>query len=264
MWFVSMILVTMILTCSFRVMISMILMTLRGRSTDFMELDTIVCIIFRSIKSNMWEIVPDGEDRCIHEIRYQEFIEHENHSERDERILMTHDESVIPRTFHHLSVSWKWSQEYKYRLYLEHIGLFYEIDTDRSEGKEEVHWDENIHKCIECRLRRLTDHQTSMYRKEYRQYKYEVHGDTDEKDRESEWKECSLCPKWRIPDKENDEEYIYSHADNSTECCLENTMQSHEIIQYYDSYENESHNEYIEFCHLKCRRKRREEWHMSG
>jgi hypothetical protein len=64
-----------------------IIMT-RIMSTHLMKLDSIVCIIFFSIKPNMREIVPDREDSRLNQIGEKELIEHKQDSKRNDNILM--------------------------------------------------------------------------------------------------------------------------------------------------------------------------------
>ena len=86
-----------IIVSSFCIMIVMFIMSSRTCGpSDFMELDSIVSIVLRAVESHMREIVPDREEGSIHEIRQEEFIEHEDDSERNDRILMAHHIAVEP------------------------------------------------------------------------------------------------------------------------------------------------------------------------
>ena len=69
---------------------------IRRLPSYFMEFNTIVSIILGPIESNMGEIVPDREHCRIHEIREKELVEHEDHSEWDDRILVTDDICIEP------------------------------------------------------------------------------------------------------------------------------------------------------------------------
>ncbi len=66
---------------------------------------------------------------------------------------------------------------------------------------------------------------------EYSQYKYKIDWEAREKYREPEWKESSLGPKRRIPDKKDRKKNIDPKTDDRTKCGLEYTMQRYEIIK---------------------------------
>ena len=93
--------------------------------------------------------------------------------------------------------------------------------------------------------------------------KNEIDRNTHQKDRESEWKESTRRSEWLIPDQENHQKDVDTHTDNRTECCLENAMQGHEIVEGYHADEHKPKYENVEFCHLECRRKSREKRHSE-
>jgi len=102
-----------------------------------------------------------------------------------------------------------------------------------------------------------------MYREEDSKDKYEIYSYTDKKYRKSKWKKSSRGPEWRIAHQEYHEEDIYTHTDDSPECCLEYTMQCDEIIEENNSHENNPHKKNVKLSYLKCHRERREERHIE-
>lgn len=70
--------------------------TTSSMPTDLMELDTIVCIIFRSIKSDIREIIPYREECSIDNIRKKELIKHEDDTDWDNGILFFYDKIIKP------------------------------------------------------------------------------------------------------------------------------------------------------------------------
>lgn len=255
----SMSMISMSMIIVWAMCISMVVMS--SWPTDLMELDSITGIIFRSIESHMWEIVPDRQCCSIYQIREEELVEHEDDSEWNKGILMTHDITIEPRASHDISIVWDISEKYKNRLDLKNIRLLDHIDHHTRERKQEISRYKHIDQCIECRMCRLTHDESTMYREEYREDEYEVYSDAHEKYWESERKQWSIRTKWRIPHEEYHEEDVYPHTDDRPECRFEYTMQCDEIIEYNNTYKHQSHDQNIELRHLECHRERREERH---
>lgn len=86
----------------------------------------------------MREIVPDRECCGVYQIREKELVEHEDDSEWDESILVTHDIAIEPRIPHHISIIWDIPEKYKNRLYLKNICLLDHIDHHTSQSKQEI------------------------------------------------------------------------------------------------------------------------------
>jgi hypothetical protein len=233
-------------------------------SCDFMELDTVTRIFFLAVKSYIREIIPDREKCCIHEIRKEELVEHEDDTERDDSILMTHDIRVIPRLAYDFLICRTISEPREEIPDMEHITLLDHIDHDSPESKEEKCRNEDKYSCIERRMRRLTDDKATMKWKEYGQDEYEIHGNTHEKYRESERKKSTLSGEGRIPKKDDRKEDIDTKSDNSTKCCLEYLMQRDEVVEYQCHEKSKNQKPRIERCHLECLCESIEERHTVG
>ena len=236
---------------------------IRRLPSYFMEFNTIVSIILGPIESNMGEIIPDREHCRIHEIREKELVEHEDHSEWDDRILVTDDICIEPWLLHDLSIIEHIMEPCQKGLNPENIRLINKINTYRSERKEKVSCNKNIGKCIEEWLGRLTHHKTSMERKEHSKQKYKIDRNAHEKDRKTKRKKDSFCSECWIPNQQHHQKEIDPHTNNGTKGSLKDEVQRHEIVEENHSKKNPSEHKDIELCHLKCHCKSREEGHDS-
>ncbi len=243
-------------SCAMRiVMLGMIIMSgiaMTTTSSDLMELDTVACIFFFPVKSDICEIVPYRKEGCIHEIRQEEFIEHEDDSERDDRILMTHDVAIIPRLAHDLLIRRTISEPREKIPDMEDIALLDHIDHDGAESKEEKCGNEDKNRCIESRMCRFADNQSPMKWEEYSENKYEIHGNTHEKYRKSERKKSALSGERWIPEKDDRKEDIDTKPNDRTKCCLEYLMQRDEVVEYQRREKSKNQKPRIERCHLEC------------
>ena len=73
------------------VSMAMIITTVSTTPTYLMELDSIGGVFIFSIKSDMRQIVPDGECNRGKYIGQKKLVEHEEDSEWENRILMVHN-----------------------------------------------------------------------------------------------------------------------------------------------------------------------------
>ena len=221
-------------------------------SCDFMELYTIARIFFLTVKSDIREIVPHRKKCCVHQIREQELIEHEDDTERDDRILMTHDVAIIPRLPYNFLIHRTISEPREEIPDMEDIALLDHIDHDGAESKEEKCGNEDKNRCIESRMCRFADNKSPMKREEYSQDEYKIHGNTHEKYRESERKKSTLSGERRIPEKDDRKEDIDTKPNDRTKCCLEYLMQRDEVVENQCREKSKNQKPRIERCHLEC------------
>jgi hypothetical protein len=147
-------------------------------TTHLMKLDTIRCIFFFSVESDMGEIVPDRESHSTHQIGEEELVEHEDDPEWYDRILMRYDIGKYLRSTHYLGIIWNRLDPCKKSSNLKYIRLFDHIDQCGCESKYHKNSNHNKLYRIDRTIRCLSDHESSMYRKEYSKDKYEVYRNT--------------------------------------------------------------------------------------
>ena len=177
--------------------------TMSSSTSDFMEFDTIAGIFFFSIESYICQIVPDREESGIHEIREKELIEHEDDSEWDDSILMTHDIPIVCRLPYDFLIVWSISEPGEEIPDMKYIALLHHIDTYSTKGEEEKCRYQDKNTGIERRMCRLTDDKSSMQREEYSEDEDKIDRDTDEKYRKSERKESSLSRECRVTEEDD-------------------------------------------------------------
>lgn len=76
----------------------------------------------------MGKIVPDRKKSCSNNIRKKKLIKHQDNSQGDNNILMTHNISVVPRNLDYFLIVRKISEPSKNISYSKYITLFDHIN----------------------------------------------------------------------------------------------------------------------------------------
>ncbi len=174
-------------------------------SSYFMEFDSVVSIILLTVESDIWEVIPDRENRCIDEIREHDFIEHHNNRKRYNDILVAHNIGIHFRYFDDIGIVCSIFDDAKNISYFEYISLFYTIEKYRKKDIYENACNHDILDSIKEWTLGLRKTQPTMKRKKNRKDKDEVDRSADKKDGKSEREESALSTEGWIPNQENGE-----------------------------------------------------------
>ena len=134
------------------------------------------------VKSDTREIIENREYHGCDDIREKKLVNHENCPERNDDVLMTHDESKYPRRSHAHLIKFKIPEPDKNRSETKEICLFSHIDDNCEKRYEKQCPNENILSNIEYGVRRLREHQSSINRKQYGENEHEIYEYTHNKD----------------------------------------------------------------------------------
>lgn len=246
--------VTMSMRITVVIIVTMIIVSCRP--TYFMKLDTIVGILGFFIKTNMREIVPDREDCRIDYVGEKNLIEHQKYPKWDDSILMCHDIEIYGGILDHIDIVRHISKPHKKCPRFKNICLFYHIYSCCKHRIEKKYTHKNMQHRIECRMCRFCNDESTMYRKEYRQYVDKIDSKTHDKHRKTEWKKTTPRSECWIPKKKYGKEYIDPESYNSTKRCFKNLMQREKIIRHSRKSKNQEKEYNIKIRNLKCRCKR--------
>lgn len=232
--------------------------------TYFMKLNTIGCIIFFSIKSNITEIVPDREECSVDEIRQEELVEHQHNRQWDDNILLCNYESIKLRVLDSIEIKRCIFEKGEDSSWLENIHLFCHIDHRSAHCKEKEDRRKKIECCIECWMCWLRYDESSMKWKEHSKNIYKIDRNTHNKYWKPKWKKSSIRSENSISEKENREENIDTESHYSAKCHLKYLVKG-EVIVKNDGKDKEKYaKSRIKWCHRKCLSKRIKNFHFRG
>ena len=179
--------------------ILVIIMSVSSMTSNLMKLYSVVRVFFFAIKPNIREIVPYREECCIHEIWEKELIEHEDDSERYNKILCSHNISIKMRWNNVFSIKKRPLKKSKDGSYLKNICLLNHIYDNCRKREKKCKWRQKVDHRIECRMCWLRYNKSPMKWKENCKNKDEIDCYTDNNHRESKWKKSTLTPKCLVP-----------------------------------------------------------------